>query len=158
MSPLSTHLSKRDDLTRIHEMEAFTIRLERLIALGEDETPEGEQLREQMEAIWWQCPSQIQKRMEGLAIDLASLFAPCSAPTGQGIQDGASGVPARVEMAITTAAWDDALRYLRGRSTYAPHQVARLRSTAYDALGFHQAAALFAEQARQLEGQLTVTA
>lgn len=131
------------------------LRLHELTVKGEDESPEAEAIRDNLERPWLGLSAVEKKRITGLSEDLYSISEPSGDPVPtnpQAKQKLSEAIEAR-----QSGDWDRALELLRCWGMYLePAELSFLRGSIWQEAGDDETASLFYQHAAQLDPNLSV--
>jgi hypothetical protein len=121
-----------------------------LIAVGRDDSPEADAIRDGMDHPWYDLSEAEQQRLKGLSADLYSISDPIPEDQPTNVQGKQSLTEA--DKARQAGDWDRALEILRAASRdIDPGELSSLRARIWREAGDETTAALFHEHAARIE-------
>jgi tetratricopeptide (TPR) repeat protein len=148
MSHASTESSSSSHYFRFQELLK---KLQDLMAAGEGDSPAGDSVRDEMDALWPQLTEEEGRRLRGLSADLYALSGE-EIPRTTTSQKTRDELPLRIKEAFEGERFDEVLDLLRFRPEFLPgHAVAYLRGRCWLELDDFLPAAWFFDLAASLE-------
>ena len=145
---MSSQFDQNPNFTRY---ESLLLRLNDLMARGDDEGDEGEKIREEMEHLFWRLSGPERARLGGLSADLYMLQDDEIFERFDGTQEE---LQAALQDSWQNKEWERLLALLRKGPEFLPQEaIAYLRFIAYKRLGHPDSALLFLRHAAQLDPQ-----